>query len=207
MKRVAIFLMAAMLIIGVAGCGSEKEKYEPDESQMRAICELAVMECYYHNVAKYFEEDAASFLFWSKDKEFWIEYGGCVTLGIDASRVSIDCEGTTIHIALPPVEVWEPKVDDDTLTPESFIIADGSAKIEAEDEVHAIGKAQEALKMAAEADSALLDSAKQRVKQLLSDYIDNISRLAKINYVIEWSELDADPDAQQQQTANPQQTV
>lgn len=31
---------------------------EPDVTEMRAICELSVMDCYYHNVAKYFEEDA-----------------------------------------------------------------------------------------------------------------------------------------------------
>lgn len=74
----------------MASCGTGKPKtpdMEPEVSRMKAICELAVMDCYYHNVAKFKEEDAEGFLFWQKDKQFWIEYSGVVTLGWTCPRL------------------------------------------------------------------------------------------------------------------------
>lgn len=68
-------------------------------TEMRAICELSTMDCYYHNVAKYFEKDAQRG-FWGigkKDKHFWVEYSGVVRMGIDASLVNIEVEDTPGH--------------------------------------------------------------------------------------------------------------
>ncbi|MEI3228995.1 MAG: DUF4230 domain-containing protein [Lachnospiraceae bacterium] len=59
-----------------------KQEIVPQASQMKAICELATMKCYYHNVAKYTREDAAGILWWKKDRRFWIEYDGIVTMGM-----------------------------------------------------------------------------------------------------------------------------
>jgi hypothetical protein len=46
----------------------EPKKVEPKVAQMRSICELATLKCYYHNVAKFEEKDAEKFLWMSKDK-------------------------------------------------------------------------------------------------------------------------------------------
>ena len=56
------------------------------------------MQCYYHNVAKYKEENASGFWLWAKDKHFWIEYSGVVTLGIDTSQVYMEIDGDTVTI-------------------------------------------------------------------------------------------------------------
>ena len=82
MKRAIALLLAAMILLPFSACGkTEKEErinMEPQVSQMKAICELAVMDCYYHNVAKFTEKDAEGALFWKKDKHFWVEYSGIV---------------------------------------------------------------------------------------------------------------------------------
>ena len=73
MKKVVAVLLAILLSLSVAACGGKEQELanmEPEVSQMKAICELAVMDCYYHNVAKFEEEDAEGFLFWKKDKKF-----------------------------------------------------------------------------------------------------------------------------------------
>ena len=71
MKKILSIVLMAVICFMCMSC----EKYnevnnvdEPKVSQMKAICELSVMDCYYHNVAKYFEEDASGALLWKKDK-------------------------------------------------------------------------------------------------------------------------------------------
>ena len=107
MKRWIALLTSAVLILSCTACQKKEQlpKVEPQISQMRSICELAVMECYYHNVAKYQEEDAAGFLLWKKDKHFWIEYSGVVELGIDASRLSMEVSGDEVTITIPAAKV------------------------------------------------------------------------------------------------------
>ena len=54
MKKVVAVLLAILLSLSVAACGGKEQELanmEPEVSQMKAICELAVMDCYYHNVA------------------------------------------------------------------------------------------------------------------------------------------------------------
>ena len=91
-----------------AGCGKvteEPPKVSLDETKMRSICKLATLDCYYHNVAKYKEEDVSGFLWWKKDKIFWISYGGIVTLGIDADAMQVKIDGSNVEIAIPEVKV------------------------------------------------------------------------------------------------------
>ena len=67
MKRsLVIFLSLVFMILGTS-CGNDKsakptDTLKPEVSQMKMICELATMECFYHNVAKYKEEDASGYL-------------------------------------------------------------------------------------------------------------------------------------------------
>ena len=193
MKKVVAVLLAILLSLSVAACGGKEQELanmEPEVSQMKAICELAVMDCYYHNVAKFEEEDAEGFLFWKKDKKFWIEYSGVVTLGIDVSQVEVEVTETQVTITMPPAEVQSCRVDSSSLTEESFIVADGSASIDAEDEVAAFDAAQTALEDTASRDSVLLANAQQRAQSLLEDYIKNVGNMVGKKYSIQWIYLD-----------------
>src|SRR5699024_7597829 len=107
MKKVVSAFLACFLTLALSSCNQATQTpsdIEPDVSQMRAICELSVMDCYYHNVAKFKEENAEGILWWQKDKQFWIEYSGIVTLGVDISSVDIQINDTQITIHLPEAE-------------------------------------------------------------------------------------------------------
>lgn len=109
MKRFSILFLATIVAVICSSCASlSKNKplnIEPQVSQVKAICELAVMDCYYHNVAKFTEEDAQGILWFKKDKHFWIEYSGIVTLGIDVSLVNVEISDTQVTITLPETKV------------------------------------------------------------------------------------------------------
>ena len=186
-------LISAVLTLFLAACSNTEPApvdMEPKTSQMKAICELAVMDCYYHNVAKYEMKDAEGFLWWTKDKNFWIEYSGVVTIGIDVSRVTVEVDGTKVTISIPAAEVLSCTVESSSLTEDSFIVAQDSAAIEAEDEVYAFADAQAKLEETASQDTALLASAQQQAQQLLEDYVTNIGKATGKSYSIEWIYLD-----------------
>ena len=193
MKKLMCILISAVLTLSLAACSDTEPApadMEPQTSQMKAICELAVMDCYYHNVAKYELKDAEGFLWWTKDKNFWIEYSGVVTLGVDVSRVTVEVDGTKVTISIPAAEVLSCTVDSSSLTEDSYIVAQDSAAIEAEDEIAAFSVAQADLEATASQDTALLASAQQQAQQLLEDYITNIGKATGKSYTIEWIYLD-----------------
>ncbi len=197
MKKLISIILIFITCLSLTSCSVFKSKssgkdIEPQVSQMKSICELATMKCYYHNVAKYFEDDASGALWWKKDRKFWIEYAGIVTVGIDTSLVTMEIDGDTVTITIPSAEVFGCKVDEETLNEDSFIIAQDSAPIEAENQTEAFKAAQEAMKIAAESDTTLLANAQQRAQKLLEDYVINIGDSIGKTYQIKWNYIDTE---------------
>lgn len=195
MKRIAALILCLVVFASLFAACTKKEEPEtlsPQLSQMRSICDLAVMECYYHNVAKYFEKDASGFLFWKKDKHFWIEYSGIVELGIDATSLQLDITEDMVTITLPHAKVLSCTVDSSSLNSDSYIVDSNSADVTAKDEQKAFTEAQDNMLQAAKSNKALLNSAEQRVQELLTNYVENIGNTVGKTYTINWVFLDAD---------------
>lgn len=191
MKKIILLCLIFVIILNCSACGKENlENIELQVSDMRAICELATMDCYYHNVAKFNQDNAETFLWFSKDKHFWVEYEGIVTLGVDASEVKIDVNGTKVKIEIPKTKVLGCKVDEDSLSKDSYIVDKESAKITAEDEKAAFKEAEGIMLEKTSQDVALLAQAQQRVKTLLEEYVKNIGESVGVEYEIEWEYLE-----------------
>lgn len=192
MKRLLSVLLLVVVSFSCAACTKEFNigRIGPGEPQMRAICELATMDCYYHNVAKYDEKDATHTLWWTKDRRFWVEYSGIVKLGIDTSQVKIKVNGDTVKITIPPAKVLGIKVDESTLTEDSFYVDKDSAAVKAEHQTEAFRQAEAVMLESASNDTALLASAQQRAQKLLEDYVVNIGICTGKTYTIEWVYLD-----------------
>lgn len=187
-KRIVLTLLAiTMICLTCVSCKKEETKeIKPHITQMKSICELATMECYYHNVAKYEKKDAEGILLWKKDKKFWMEYSGTVTVGIDASKLSIEVKGDNVIITIPDAEVLGNEVNEEEFNEDSIVVADGSAKVKAEDQTKALKKAQKNMVREAKNDTALLANAKERAKTLLEEYVNNIGDAVGKKYIIEW---------------------
>lgn len=199
MKKIIAFILLAVMCVSLTSCSANNsgKDIEPQASQMKSICELATMKCYFHNVAKYTQDDASGALWWKKDRKFWIEYAGIVTVGIDTSLVTMEIEDDTVTISIPSAEVFGCKVDENTLNEDSFIIAQDSAPVEAENQTEAFKAAQEAMKKAAESDTTLLANAQQRAQKLLEDYVTNIGDSIGKTYTIKWNYIENNTSAEQ----------
>lgn len=191
MKKIFVLLMTCLVMISCGGCGNAQTKEKevdgnPKTSQMQAICELATMDCYYHNVAKYTEKDVSGAWFWKKNKKFWIEYSGVVTIGIDASKLKMRVEDDTVTISIPEAKVLGAKADPDSLTEDSFYVEKDSAAIVAEDQTAAYKEAEANMAERASNDTTLLADAQQRAQNLLEDYVKNIGEVVGRQYIICW---------------------
>ena len=195
MNRKITVIVAIISMLLFVSCGQTEKialDSEPQSSQMKAICELSTMECYYHNVAKYNEEDASGFLIWTKDKNFWVEYSGIVKVGIDASQLQMNVKENIVTISIPKAKILGSKVDLESLTENSFYIDKDSAKIEAKDQTEAFKVAEEYMVKKASNDTTLLSNAQQRAQILLEDYVNNIGDVTGMEYEIKWVYLDKD---------------
>ena len=190
MRKYLSVILIIMMCFSSMSCAKEIKNIALETSQMKSICELAVMECYYHNVAKYKEENATGILWWEKDRHFWMEYAGVVTIGVDTSLMNIEVKDENVTIAIPPAKVLGCKVDETTLTEDSFIVAQNSAKVEAEHQTEAFKSAKDKLESEAKSNFTLLAAAQQRVQKLLEDYVNNIGNSVGKTYKIKWIYLE-----------------
>lgn len=195
-QSVAAACMTALLLLTTA-CGKAEAPVlpVPQEEQMKAICQLAVLECDYHNLAKFEQKDASKFLWMTKDKRFWVEYSATAVLGIDVKQVSMDLEGNVVNITLPKAQVLDCKVNGDSLSKDSYIVDKDSALVTAEDEVHAFKDAQNNLQQTVEADSDMLDLAQTRVEELLKNYVNSLAKATGTEYRMEFHYLEEDENA------------
>ena len=196
-QSVAAACMTALLLLTTA-CGKAEAPVlpVPQEEQMKAICQLAVLECDYHNLAKYQDGQKVERFFWmTKGKRFWVEYSATVVLGIDVNQVSMELQSDVVKVTLPKAEVLRCKVNGDSLSPDSYIVDKDSAPVTAEDEVHAFKEAQNNLQQTVEADSDMLDLAQTRVEELLKNYVTSLAKATGTEYRVEFHYLEEDENA------------
>ena len=158
------------------------------------------------DVAKYYEKDAEKGILGlgKKDKKFWVEYSGEVTIGLDATLVALQVSGDQVTITIPPAKVLGAKVYSDSLTTDSYIIDKDSADITAEDQTRVFENAQADMLAQASNDHLLLFNAQQRAQMLLEDYVTNIGNAIGVTYQINWIYLDENGKPIDSTAVNPQ---
>lgn len=188
MKKIG-YILAGILLISAVGCGKKEElpQEELKESQLQSVCELATLETYYHNTVRM--DDKKQVLWWDTKTQLWIEYSGIVKVGVDFSEVSMKVEGDVIQITIPEAKVLDYKVDEASLTEDSYLVGKSglfAPEISAEKQSDAFAAAEEKMKETAENDKSLLLQARQRAETLLEEYVRNIGELQGKEYQVEF---------------------
>ena len=191
MRKNAIIILM-ILIIGVfAGCSTEEEPSVErlEISQIRSICNLATLKCYYHNVAKIDKKAGTGIAHIGEvDRKLWIEYTGYVTIGIDMSKVTMEVENEKVTVFIPDATVLS--VGYDAESSDSLFASDDSwfnkNSITADEQREAISLAQASMEDAANKNATLLMAAQNRAQELIENYIVQMGQLSNIEYEIEW---------------------
>ncbi len=167
---------------------------KPEVIELKNICELAVMDCYYHNVVKFEETvETGVWIFSSTDiTRFWFEYDAIVTIGLDADLIKVAVDGSSVEITLPKAQVLDSQIDAQTFTSDSLYIDKDSEDITSEDFDKAFADARSSLESEVAADAGLMQDAQDQAELLLRQYINNIGNLTGVDYQIEWSYVDAE---------------
>lgn len=196
-KKILLFVLTlSMAMSTLTGCGAiSAMAQEPDIAQVRSICELATLECYYHNVAKAVKEAGTSILnIGEKDRTFWIEYSGTVKLGIDMSKITMKVKGDTVTIKMPAAQVLDVTIDPDSYTEDSFVAnKDGffnKNEITSEDATKAVKAATEDMEQIATENAALLLNAEERAQKMIENYIEQLGDLTGRTYNITWETIE-----------------
>lgn len=193
MRKLSIVLLLAFVISAFSGCSPKKmtTPNEPDIMQIRSICNLATLKCYYHNVAKSVKKAGSGISHIGEvDRKFWIEYTGIATIGIDISKVNMEIEGEKVTVFMPNAKLLSIDIQESDLNEESYISSGDSwfnnNKITADDQTAAINDAQSTMVKSVESNDTLLLNARNRAQDLIENYIVQLGKLANVEYQIEW---------------------
>lgn len=191
-KYVALFLAGLSLLFCVSCGKSETAEVvlpEPDEGRLKSICQMSVLEGYFHNVVKYQKPNKKTGFLKPKDTHLWVEYTGIAKYGLDASKVKLETSGKEITITIPNAKLLYTKIDSTSLDENSYIIAQDSAKVTADDSKQILMDAQEKLETEASEYEQLFIMAQQHAQELMEDYVKNIVSASGANaddYTINW---------------------
>lgn len=193
-------ILAVWLCVGMLSGCSKKQEISMQEAvedrldilQVRSICELATMECYYHNVVRATAE--GGFLvggLYTTDKQFWIEYVGIVKVGVDMSQVQMELKNEKVTISMPKAEILSCTIDETSFNNAKYITSNGlfERKIKTEDVREAFTQAQQEMKSQAEQNATMFSQAKDRAVSLIENYVKQIGNLAGKDYEIQWVEV------------------
>lgn len=206
MRKRIVCMVIGILTLSLSACTKDKadaveqasevkteavsQEETPDISQIRSICKLATLECYYHNVAKS-EKEAGSGLshFGENDRKFWTEYNGVAKIGVDMSKGDMKINGTEITIYMPEAEILSIKPDSESVS-EPIMDKDSwnSNPIDADDVTGAVSVAQDDIYESIQNDSSLLANAKDRAKKLIENYINQLGEASGTEFTIKWED-------------------
>lgn len=190
--RFAVCALLVMVVSSLCGCSAGEAKAKddkPDFSNAGYICKLSTLKVYYHNVAQA-SEDSNGLLFGIGQigyKRMWFEYSGTVEVGIDVSKVQIsqpDSDGV-VTIALPEAEIQKVQLDEDSLT-DPVIETGWFTSFTTEEKTKALDEAQKAMSESANKDETLKFQARQRAREMLKSYVQNVGELLGKEYTVEW---------------------
>ncbi|MBP5654734.1 MAG: DUF4230 domain-containing protein [Clostridiales bacterium] len=167
--------------------------FEPDEYQIRSICELATLKCYYHNTAKAVKSAGTGLThLGEEDTPYWFEYTAQATFGIDGHKVQVVIDDDSIIVYMPHARILSIDVDPNShtepiLKPRKWYRND--VEIGAQDITDALAEANVNLKKEIMADSKNFSLAEKTAQDLIQNYIDQITEMSGTRYKVQWKFL------------------
>lgn len=177
-KLIIIVLIIDIMLFGAlfySKPNKQEVSVDLSETRIQRICELATLECFYHNVS-----------LWSKPSNFigfggkrlWIEYDGVVRVGVEANQIKVsepDNDGI-ITVFIPEAVILDKDLDEESMyeidseSPLWGFIPLYEA-VNTEERKAALDDAQENMVASASQNGMILEEAKGRAKKIIEKNI------------------------------------
>lgn len=194
-------LLIVILIIDIVLCGSllisgsslldASVERQISEFNIQRICELATLECFYHNVSQW--NKSGNFIGYGA-KKLWIEYDGIVRVGVKADQIRIsepDKDGL-ITVTIPEAVILDKDLDeksmyeiDSSLPMWGFIPL--YSTVNTEERKKAISEAQDDMVSSASKNGMILVEARERAKKIIEKNIKDMCEASGKNYKVKFS--------------------
>ena len=202
-KRSLLLLIVLALIFDIAAIGGyilinpsskEEEKTvdrEISESQIQKICELATLECYYHNVSDWSQE--AYGLFGYGAKKVWMEYDGVVRVGVKTGDIKVSKEEDDVYtVTIPAATILDKDLDEDSIyeiSSDTTVLFLFNDSVNTEDRKKALANAQEDMGASAAENEMILNEARDRAKKIIERSIKAAGEAAGKNYKVRFIDV------------------
>lgn len=175
------------------------------ESGIQRICELATLDCYYHNADEW-EKSANRFGYGAK--KLWIEYDGMVRVGINGDKIKIsEPDNNVITVTVPDAIILGDDFDEsscneiDCESPLWHVIPLYNS-VNTADRQKALDEAQEKMVESASNNRMILDEAKERAKKIIEKNILAIGEASGIQYTVKFvDEPEMQADSSEEETS------
>lgn len=161
-------------------------KKQFSESNIQRICELATLDCYYHNVSNW-EQEAYNFLGYGA-KKVWIEYDGIVKVGIKAGKIKVSNpdKNDVITVTMPEATILDKDLDENSIyeIDSAQTILFFTDNVNTEDRRKALANAQEDMEASAAKNEMILGEAQSRAKKIIERNIVTLGEENGKNYKV-----------------------
>lgn len=192
-------LLILVLVVDIVLCGAfiltkVLNKKEPvskqvSESNIQRICELATLECYYHNVSDW--QQPGYGLFGYGEKKIWIEYDGLVRVGINAGKIKISDpdKDDVITVTIPSAAILDKDLDESSIkeiVSDRTVLVFFTDQVNTEDRRKALAAAQDDMEETASKNEMILGEARERAKKIIERNILAVGEAGGKHYTVKF---------------------
>lgn len=184
-KNAKLFIVLTIFALTMFSSCGKKTIVTLNTDKIKTICNIAVLECYYHNTAKINKTTGAIL---SIDRTIWMDYDAKIKVGVDASKIDLKVEGNQVTVTMPrPKALHKPNINEDSF---KFFTSEGEkTKITPEERLAAIEIANKEMQSSLDENQSIMSTAEQRTKKIIEGHISKIGKLSGKDYVIVWKTL------------------
>ena len=192
-------LLIGLVIVDCLLCGifisvklsknTSNTKPHISETNIQRICELATLECFYHNAHEW--SDAGNIIGYG-ERKLWIEYDGIVQVGINAGQIEISepDANDVITVTIPEAIILDKDLDENSIKEiDSQKLLLGFiqwSSVSAEHRRPAFAEAQEKMVTKASQNGTILDEAQERAKLIIEKTLISIGEDSGKQYKIKF---------------------
>lgn len=163
------------------------------EFNIKRICELATLDCFYHNVSEWSKQ--GNFIGYGA-KKLWIEYDGIVRVGVRADQIKISepDKDNIVTVTIPEAVILDNDLDENSLYEiDSSLPMWGFiplySGVSTEERKSALADAQRDMVTSASQNSMIMEEARERSKKIIEKNIIAMGEASNKEYTVKFVDV------------------